>query len=156
MIYRALLEEDFEKLPAALRAFRSAPGACRATGALKIRRKNAFLAWLVRFPAAGDEVPVRLEVRREGDREIWTRAFGGTVRRSVQWASGGLLLEQAGPLRIAFQLHAGANGLRFESRGARIWGIAVPLRVEAEWRRRRSIRLDARVGSPWRPSGRRR
>jgi hypothetical protein len=131
MIYRALLEEDFEKLPAVLRVFHSAPGQRRAAGTLSIRRHNAFLAWLVRFPPEGEHVPVRLDVLAAGDQETWTRSFGGVVRSSTQWAAGGLLMEQAGPLRIAFQIRACEDSLKFESRRADVWGIPVPLRVEA-------------------------
>lgn len=131
MIYRALLEEDFEKLPAVLRVFHSAPGQRRAAGTLSIRRHSAFLAWLVGFPPEGEQVPVRLDVLATEDEETWTRSFGGIVRSSTQWAAGGLLVEKAGPFRIAFRIRACEDGLRFESRRAEVWGIPVPLRVEA-------------------------
>jgi hypothetical protein len=131
MIYRALLEEDFEKLPAVLRVFHSAPGQRRAAGTLSIRRHSAFLAWLVGFPPEGEHVPVRLDVLATEDEETWTRSFGGIVRSSTQWASRGLLVEKAGPVRIAFRIRACEDGLSFESRWAEVWGIPVPLRVEA-------------------------
>jgi len=131
MIYRALLENDFEKLPAALRAFHSAPGQRRATGTLSVRRENALLAWLVGFPPEGERVPVRLDVIATGNEETWTRWFGGAVRSSRQWEAAGLLVEQAGPLRVAFHVRACQGGMSFESRRARLWGIPVPLRVEA-------------------------
>jgi hypothetical protein len=134
MIYRALLEEDFEKLPPVLRVFHSAPGQRRAAGTLTIRRQSVVLAWLVGFPQEGEHVPVRLDVFATQDDETWTRSFGGAVRSSTQWASGGLLVEKAGPLRIAFRIHASADGLTFESRRAEVWGIPVPLRVEASAR----------------------
>jgi hypothetical protein len=131
MIYRALLEDDFEKLPTVLRVFHSAPGQRCATGALTIRRQSAFLAWLVGFPPEGKHVPVRLDVVATEDEEIWTRWFGGVVRSSTQWAAGGLLVEEAGPIRIAFQIRACQGGMSFESRRAQVWGIPVPLRIEA-------------------------
>ena len=131
MIYRALLEDDFEKLPAVLRMFHSAPGRRCATGTLSIRRESAFLAWLVGFPPEGENVPVRLDVVATEDEEIWTRWFGGVVRSSTQWAAEGLLVEEAGPVRIAFQVSAYQGGMSFESRRARVWGIPVPLRIEA-------------------------
>jgi hypothetical protein len=134
MIYRALLENDFEKLPPVLRAFHSAPGIRRATGTLSIRREIRLLAWLVGFPPEGECVPVTLAVRGTEDEETWTRSFGTLLRRSTQRALGGLLVEKAGPLRIAFQLRASQYGLDFESRRAHVWGIPVPLRVEASAR----------------------
>jgi hypothetical protein len=131
MIYRALLEDDFDKLPAALRVFHSAPGRRAAAGNLSIRRQNALLAWLVGFPQEGEHVPVRLDVMATEDEEIWTRRFAGVIRSSTQTRLGGLLLEQAGPLRIAFQIRTCAGGMTFKSRWARVWRIPIPLRVEA-------------------------
>ncbi len=131
MIYRALLEGDFERLPAVLRVFHSAPGRRCATGTLSIRRQSAFLAWLVGFPPEGEHVPVRLDVLATEDEEIWTRWFGGVVRSSTQRAAGGLLVEEAGPLRIAFQVRAYQSGMSFESQRVRVWRIPIPWRIEA-------------------------
>lgn len=131
MIYRALLEDDFEKLPPALRRFHGAAGTRRATGSATVRHESALLAWLVGFPAAGDRVPLALDVSATEDEETWTRWFGGAMRRSTQRRSGGLLMETAGPLRIGFRISADEGGIRFESRQARLWGIPIPLRVEA-------------------------
>jgi len=131
MIYRALLDQDFEKLPAVLRAFHSAPGQRSAVGTMSIHRQNALLAWLIGFPPEGEQVPVKLDVLATEDQETWTRSFNGIVRSSTQWAAGGLLVEQAGPVRIAFRLHASEDGLRFESQRTEIFGIPVPLPVEA-------------------------
>jgi len=131
MIYRALLKDDFEKLPAVLRVFHSAPGQRSAAGTLSIRRHNVFLAWLVGFPPEGEQVPTRLDVLATEDEEIWTRRFGGVARSSTQWEAKGLLVEEAGPLRVAFQVRACQGGMSFESRRARVWGIPVPLRVKA-------------------------
>ncbi len=134
MIYRALLEQDFEKLPPVLRVFHSAPGQRHAAGTMSIRRHSAFLAWLVGFPPEGEQVPVNLDVLATEDQETWTRSFGGTVRSSTQWAAGGFLVEKAGPLCIAFQIRASEDSLTFESRRAKVWGIPVPVRIEASAR----------------------
>ena len=134
MIYRALLEGDFERLPPILRKFHSAPGNVSAAGAMSIRRQNRFLAWLVGFPQAGERVPVTLDVAAARGRETWTRTFGDTVRRSTQRAVGGLLVEQTGPVRIAFRVRACESGMSFESQRTQIWGMPVPLRIEASVR----------------------
>ena len=134
MIYRALLAQDFEKLPAVLRVFHSAPGQRRAAGTMSIRRQSAVLAWLVGFPPEGEQVPVKLDVLATENEETWTRYFNGIIRSSTQWAAGGFLVEKAGPLRIAFQIRASEEGLSFESRRAEVWGIPVPVRVEASAR----------------------
>jgi hypothetical protein len=131
VIYRELLEGDFEKLPAVLRLFHSAPGQRCATGTLSIRRQSAFLAWLVGFPPEGEDVPVRLDVVATENEEIWTRSFGGLVRSSKQWAARGLLVEEAGPVRVAFQIRSCQGGMSFESQRVRVWRIPVPLRIVA-------------------------
>jgi hypothetical protein len=133
LIYPLLLEDDFEKLPGILRAFHSTKGERRATGTVTVRHQNAWLAWLVGFPPEG-ELPVRLDVAATDDEEVWTRRFGATVLRSIQRARGGLLMEDVGPVRIGFRVRACETGMQFESRGARLWGMPVPLRVEASAR----------------------
>ena len=131
MIYPALLKEDFAKLPPVLRAFHSAPGRRCAAGTMSIRRESAWLAWLIGFPPAGEQVPVKLEVDATDGGETWTRRFGDVVRRSTQRVESGVLIEEAGPVRIAFRIRAGAFGMIFESQRVRVWGIPVPLRIEA-------------------------
>jgi hypothetical protein len=131
VIYRALLEDDFEKLPRALRVFHSAPGNRCATGMATVRHENAFLAWVVGFPAAGEQIPLRLDVSATEDEETWTRWFGGAMRRSTQRMAGNLLMESAGPVRIGFRIRASESGMQFELRRARLWGIPIPLRIEA-------------------------
>jgi Domain of unknown function (DUF4166) len=131
MIYRALLDGDFAKLPPVLRTFHSAPGKRCASGTMSIRRESGLLAWLVDFPPAGERVPVRLEVDGADGRETWTRWFGTLMRRSTQRAEGGLLVEEAGPVRIAFRIRASESGMSFESQRAELWGIPVPLHIEA-------------------------
>ena len=131
MIYRALLEHEFDSLPPVLRRFHASPGVRRASGTMSIRRQSALLAWLVGFPPAGEQVPVLLEVAPAAGSETWTRRFGDFIHRSTQRAAGGLLLEEAGPVRIAFEVRASESGMRLESHRTQIWGIRVPVRVEA-------------------------
>jgi hypothetical protein len=91
VIYRELLEDDFEKLPPVLSAFRSAPGIRCATGTLWVRGDIPFLACVVGFPPEGEQVPVTLEVRAIEDQQTWTRSFSGLLRRTTQRAMGGLV-----------------------------------------------------------------
>jgi hypothetical protein len=99
---------------------------------------------LVGFPAAGTDIPLELHVAAAEDQEIWTRWFGNSMRRSVQWASGELLFEKAGPVRIGLRVTAGPSGMRFESRSARLWGIPFPLRMIA-WTRGDGSSWDVEV-----------
>ena len=131
MLYRKLLAHDFERLPRILRDFHSVPGGGRARGQVEVRHDSPLLARLVGFPPRGENIPLRLEVAAEDDREIWTRWFGESKLRSVQEPRGELLLESMGSLRMFFRLHGDASGMRFECLRTRWWIIPIPLRIEA-------------------------
>lgn len=134
MIYQQLLKADFEKMPLVLREFHAAAGERYATGKVAIRHERHWLARLVGFPAEGTDIPVRLHVSAAENDEVWSRWFGNSMRRSVQWASGDVLVEKAGPVRVYFRIFADSTGMRFESKTARFWGIPLPLRMNA-WAR---------------------
>jgi hypothetical protein len=144
MIYPHLLKEDFGKLPPVLREFHAAMGERRAIGKVAIRNQRPWLARLVGFPAEGTDIALRLHVAAAEDKEVWTRWFGDSVRRSVQWASCDLLVEKAGPVRIDFHVSADATGIRFESRSASLWGIPLPLRMHA-WTRGDGLSWEVEV-----------
>jgi hypothetical protein len=131
MIYRQLLNDGFDRLPAALRAFHSAPGGGHAVGTASVRHQNGLLARLLRFPRAALSQPVRLDVIARETEEIWTRTFGTSERRSVQRARAGLLIEDLGPFQIEFRVTPTSEGMRFQSARARVLGIRVPMHVEA-------------------------
>jgi hypothetical protein len=137
VLYPRLLDRDFEKLPRVLREFHTLPGGGRASGTVDVRHSRAWLATLIGFPPPGNAIRVELQVlagedTAGEDREIWMRSFGGVKRRSVQTSKGGLLLESAGPIRMAFRLHADQSGMRFELQYARLWMLPLPLRIEAQ------------------------
>jgi hypothetical protein len=134
MIYLVLLGDDFARLPAALRALHGATGRRCAEGTMSIRRENGMLAWLVGFPPAGDNVPVKLEIDGTDREETWTRWFGGMRRTSTQRLEDGLLIERAGPVRILFRVRASDSGMRFESQRTQVFGIPVLLRIAASVR----------------------
>ena len=100
-------------------------------GMASVSHQNKWLARLLRFPRAGRDQPLRLDVVAEESREIWTRSFGNSQRRSVQRVRGGLLVEDLGPMQIEFRIIPNNDGMRFQSQRARLLGIPVPVRVEA-------------------------
>jgi hypothetical protein len=132
VLYRQLLQRDFEKMPRVLREFHSGPTGGRAVGTVAVRRFNRWLAGLVGFPPSGDGIPIELQVIAGDGREIWIRNFGGVKRRTVQMCEDGFLLESAGTLRIGFNLLADESGMRFKQRYARIWMVPLPLRIEGQ------------------------
>ncbi len=132
MLYQELLPRDFEQLPAALRAFHSAPGGGTASGTVEVRRESGWLARLIGFPSSGTGLPLRLQVIAKGDQEVWIRRFGKTVLQSRQRKEGDLLVESMGPVRIFFRIFADRTGMRFQSQRARLWILPIPFRVEAQ------------------------
>jgi hypothetical protein len=78
------------------------------------------------LPAVTPSARVALRVRADGERELWTRVFPDRELRTLQWLRQGRLIEQAGPLQVAFDVAADAAGMRFTSRGCRLFGVAVP------------------------------
>ena len=131
MIYRQILAADFDRLPAVLRSFHSAPGGGHAIGTASVSHHNKWLACLLGFPRAGENQPMRLDVVAADSEEIWTRSFGASQRRSVQRVRAGLLVEDLGPIQIEFRVIPGSDGMRFRSERARFLGIPVPVHVEA-------------------------
>jgi Domain of unknown function (DUF4166) len=128
-LYRRLLGETFEALPAVLRDFHGLPGGGAARGVLCVTRGKGWLcralADRMRLPPQGDRVAVRLRVVVEDDRERWVRDFDGVRMETIQWVHAGLLIEAAGPLRAGLRVVAGPEGLRFEL--ARAWLGVLPL-----------------------------
>ena len=55
--------------------------------------------------------------------------FGRVLRRSVQWIQSGHLVEEAGPVRVTFQVSVSNATLQFQSVRTRLLGIPLPVRV---------------------------
>lgn len=83
-----------------------------AEGRAKVERGNTMLsrlvAWIIGFPEASSDAPVRVRFRARGDTETWTRSFGNHSFSSRQFRghgrSDGLLCERFGPLTFAMAL----------------------------------------------------
>jgi hypothetical protein len=86
-----------------------------------------MFASILGLPRAGKDVPVRLEVRVDGDREQWLRHFPGGCLRSVQWADGNLLMESVGLASFSSALVVDGSSLSYEFR--RAWFAGIPLPV---------------------------
>jgi hypothetical protein len=78
------------------------------------------------MPRAGAEVPVRLRVAVEDDRERWMRDFDGHRVETVQWARGGLLMEATGLVSFSTELVLEGHRLTYQFRRAWFAGVPIP------------------------------
>ncbi|WP_027666741.1 SDR family oxidoreductase [Rhizobium leguminosarum] len=133
-LYRQILGSAWEQLPPAISALH-AGGARVASGRARIERGGGLLARIVAgvigFPRAGEDVPVTVRFVPDGDKEIWTRDFGGKIFRSLQVEGKGrdrhLLAEVFGPFRVLMALVPDRGKLRLVVRGWRFCGLPLPM-----------------------------
>ena len=128
-LYQRLLGASFERLPPALRRFH-AQGGGEAECRFAVRRHAGPLHGLVAraagLPAVTPSTRVALHVRVHGEQEFWTRTFRDRSLRTVQWLERGRLVEQSGPVQVAFDVTADESGMRITSCGCRVFGVPLP------------------------------
>src|SRR6185312_9105051 len=126
-LYRRLLEERFEVLPARVRELHDITGISVWCGRADVERGRSFpsrmVATLFGLPPQGRDQMLRVTFQPTGDREIWSRAFGNALFRSVQYERGGLLHERVGPSTFVFALETSADGMALKLKGVRFGGI---------------------------------
>jgi hypothetical protein len=105
----------------------------RACGTFAVRWGRAsparVLARCLRLPREGPAVPVRVEIERMGDREVWRRWFAGRPYVTRQYRRGPIRIERIGALEIRYRLRASAHEVRYaqEAVSIRAGRLAVPL-----------------------------
>src|SRR6266545_701445 len=62
------------------------------------RSRARMLARFLRLPREGPAVPVRVEIERMGDQEVWRRWFAGRPYITRQTRRGPIRIERIGPL----------------------------------------------------------
>lgn len=124
-LYPLALGKDWHSIDAGLRCFHGVTTTRYAAGAFNIQHGSNWparmLARILRLPAAGLGVPIKLAVHCEtrpelphGLVEVWDRNFGGRRLTSQQWIdSAGLLVERFGLMEISFMLRAENGALCF-------------------------------------------
>lgn len=121
----------FDDLPAAVRAAHGAESESRFAGRCDIERGTSVLSRLLAaaasLPRAGRDIPVRVSIRRDGEREFWTREFEGRPMRSILRAKGGHLEESLGPVRFRFALSAVDGAIVWQVASVRALGIPLPV-----------------------------
>jgi hypothetical protein len=138
-LYRVLLGEEWDRLPAAVAALHDVSGDLAASGRADIVRGKGLLAWfaasLAGFPDAAEQTEITVQFAARNGVERWTRRFGGKVFRSTQCAvrRGGdigpalLLAEDLGPFRILTEPVIENNRLLLKVRGWRLAGLPLPM-----------------------------
>jgi hypothetical protein len=132
-LFRQALGSSFDALPARVKSLHEIVDACRWEGRANVEAGGSLPARLIRrlvgFPSSGADIPVAVEIRRDGDTEIWIRDFGGKRFRSTMRLSGApgerCITERFGPFRFEIALLPTSSGLGFPV--ARGWFLAVPL-----------------------------
>ena len=159
-LYRRLLANAWDELPARLRDMHDVVNSQVASGRAEVRRGQHPLARLVAsavgFPAAGSDIPVEVSFNRQGSGELWTRRFNGRSFKSVQSEGTGrsahLLCEKFGALRFELALVIEENKLSFVVRGWSLWGMRLPLFLAPGGNSYESVEGDRFVFSRGNPS----
>jgi hypothetical protein len=134
-LYRHILGSAFDGLPQAVRGLHDFDVERAAEGRGAVERGKGWIARRIArtfgFPEASEDTTVRVTFRRDGDREMWRRDFGGAEFFSIQEQGHGrsdrLLCERFGPCAFALGLVVDDGRLRFVIRRWSILGLPMPL-----------------------------
>ena len=155
-LYARILGERFDALPPAVRRLHDI---CRDSGAQGEGRVEQGRGWIgrivaatMRFPPAG-RWPLHVAFAEKEGAERWTRDFGGHRFFSDLSEKAGRLVERFGPMRFAFDLPSGPEGLEMHLRRWSVFGLPLPLvlapRIEArEWEEDGRFRFSVAVSLP--------
>jgi hypothetical protein len=134
-LYRRLLGEAWNQLPAPLQAMHDLDAALTAEGVAQVERGDGWLARLVAFvvgfPRTGKDIPVTVSFLVEDGREHWRRTFADRSFASIQEQGVGrfehLLCERFGPLNVGMALVCETDRMRLVVRRWSVFGIPLPL-----------------------------
>jgi uncharacterized protein DUF4166 len=133
-LYRRLLGEAWNLLPAPLQAMHDLDRELTAQGVAVVERGKGWLARLaarvIGFPQAGQDVPVTVSFRVRDGREHWQRTFAGHSFASIQEQGRGrfdrLLCERFGLLNFGMALVLDEDRMRLVVRRWSLCGIPLP------------------------------
>ena len=133
-LYRRLLADAFDRMPAPWRAMHELKGELNAEGVARVDRGASLLARLVAdmfgFPDAGDHVPVNVMFTARDGIETWRRQFADRSFMSTQQEGRGrferLLCERFGPFRFGLALVREGDRMRLIVRRWSLFGVVLP------------------------------
>jgi hypothetical protein len=133
-IFPSLLEDSYAQLPPQVCEFHAQETSFEWAGRAQVTRGTGILsraiATVFRFPNAGADIPVSVQVDVTQQGEKWTRNFAG--RKFISHLSRGvgrddyLMLERFGPVTVALAMEVRDDRLYFIPRHWRIFGIPLP------------------------------
>jgi hypothetical protein len=135
-LFRRLIGETFDQLPAAVRCVHSPNGALHTTGRAEVTGATSLGARLLRIvaglPRPGRDVAVTVTFTPVDHGERWGRLFAGRRYASVmaagQGADAGRLIEHFGPLfDLVFQLDVHPDGLHWRVERWKFLGRPLPV-----------------------------
>lgn len=127
----AALGEDFDRLPDAIRAVHRGGPITRLYGEASVQGAAspiaAIFARLFGMPAAATNIPVRVTMRLDAEKEIWTRQFGlRRMHSRLRAVRPGVLRESFGPFDFDMKVTAANDVLAMTVVGWRLGPIRLP------------------------------
>jgi hypothetical protein len=159
VLYRRLLGNRFDVLPAAVRTVHGGRGPAVFSGRASARAGRSLPARMMRqllgLPRSGrHDVTVTLVPDARG--ETWTRQFGRArfASRLVETQRMAVFEERFGPLRFAFGLRPDARGVVWQMVGWSVLGLPLPGALAPRMRARAEdvcggYRFRVAVSHPW-------
>lgn len=121
---------DFKNLDPSVHAMHDQPLPAIAKGRAKVTRGTSLIARLVAgifgFPAASDDTEVSVHFEKIGEKERWTRDFGGKTFSSILSQRPGGVCETFGPFTFDFQLRERDGELAMVPAGWSLLSIPLP------------------------------
>lgn len=129
-LYRRVLGARFDQLPPKVRELHDLQGTAAWVGRADVERGRSWVARigaaLTSLPPTGKDQPLQVTFAQDGDEEIWSRRFGTSLFRSVQYQDGGRVCERVWPVTFVFALDASGEGLGLKLEGLRLLGVPMP------------------------------
>ncbi|MGI9480485.1 MAG: DUF4166 domain-containing protein [Hyphomicrobiaceae bacterium] len=130
-VFETALDEEFSKLPPAIRDLHDVLDTRAFLGSARVERGKGLLSrlvgWSLGFPGATDNVPVRVDMKRSATGELWQRRFGSARFKSHLFrhpgAPTGEIWERFGALTFRIKLERQIGDLHFPVDAVRLFGL---------------------------------
>jgi hypothetical protein len=130
MIEVALGAQAYGRLAPALQRFHRLAGRHALSGQVETAAPETaparLMAWLLGTPRRAESGPIRFELDAQACEESWTRHFPSRVMRSHMRLSGRQVVEQLGPVRLAFELREAQGRFEMQLRRLHVLGLPCP------------------------------